>query len=92
MLALIDLVRLAGTVLTVLILARVILSWINPFPSANKINEFVWRTTEPLLGPVRSILPPMGGIDFSPILVLVAIQIVERLLIRLLFGLASGGM
>ena len=91
MLVLIDLVRLAGTVLTVLILARVILSWVNPFPTANKINEVVWRLTEPLLGPVRSLLPPMGGIDFSPILVLVGIQIVERILVRLLYNMAAGG-
>ncbi len=90
-LTLIDLVRILATVLTVLIFIRVALSW---FPQAggNSFGALVYRVTEPLLGPVRSLLPAMGGIDFSPIVVLVGIQILESLLVRALWGLAGGGM
>ena len=88
--ALIDLVRIAGTLFTLLIFVRVVLSWIQPGQS-NRLIELVHRVTEPLLAPVRGLLPAMGGMDFSPIIVLFGIQIVERLLIQLLLGLARGG-
>ncbi len=89
--ALIDLVRIAGSVLTLLIFVRVVLSWVQPH-GGNRIVELVYRFTEPLLGPVRSLMPSLGGMDFSPIVVLFGIQIVQRLLIQLLLGLAGGGM
>ncbi|MBI3992791.1 MAG: YggT family protein [Candidatus Lambdaproteobacteria bacterium] len=88
--ALIDLVRIAGALLTLLIFVRVILSWVQP-AGGNRPTDLVYRFTEPLLGPVRGLLPAMGGMDFSPIIVLFGIQIVERLLVQLLLGLARGG-
>jgi YggT family protein len=78
---LVELIGLASKVLSLLILARVILSWIGPVRD-NALIRFVHASTEPLLGPVRSILPSMGGLDFSPILVLIGIQILEELLVR----------
>lgn len=86
--ALIDLVRLAGAVLTVLIFVRVILSWVMPDPR-NPLVGFVYRVTEPLLAPIRNILPAMGGIDFSPFIALVLIQVAERVLVRILIGMAG---
>lgn len=88
---LIDLVRIVGSALTILIFIRVVLSWFSS-SSPNALTGFVHRVTEPLLRPVRSLLPAMGGIDFSPILVLVGIQIVENLVVRLLIGMANRGM
>ena len=47
----------------------------------------VYRLTEPVLAPVRSILPSFGGLDFSPVLVLIGIQVLERVLIQVLINL-----
>ena len=89
--ALIDLVRIAATALTVLVFIRVILSWVSPGGGSHPLVLLVYRITEPLLGPVRSLLPSMGGIDFSPVVVLFGIQIAERLLIQVLIGMANSG-
>ena len=87
MLTLIQLIGLASKIYSLLIIGRVILSWVNPDPY-NPIVRLVVRVTEPVLGPVRNLLPAMGGFDFSPILVLIAIQLLENLLIRAIVGLA----
>ena len=89
MYALIDLVGYAATILTVLVFIRVILSWVSPGGSSHPLLLIVYRITEPLLSPVRSLLPTMGGVDFSPVIVLFGIQIAERLLIQLLAGMAN---
>ena len=62
-----------------LIFARVILTWVNPKPR-NEILIMVIRVTEPLLAPLRRLLP-FRTIDFSPILALLLIEILRRLLI-----------
>ncbi len=61
-----------------IILARVIMSWVirDPF---NKYYIFVLRITEPVLGPIRSLLPRMG-LDLSPIIVFILIDIIVRIL------------
>jgi YggT family protein len=70
--------------LTLAILVRVILSW---FPSARLpfgIGEFAWSVSEPILAPIRRALPIAGGLDFSPVIVLIAIRIVEPILLQLI--------
>lgn len=84
---LIQAIQAVATVLTVLIIARALMSWVNPSPR-NPIVRFIYRATEPLLGPIQSILPAPGGIDFSPLVALVLIQLVERLLINLIYNLS----
>ncbi|MGF7185039.1 YggT family protein [Desulfitispora alkaliphila] len=83
----IGIVRTAFSVLTWLIIARVLLSWIrlNPY---NPVVKFIYEFTEPILAPFRRIMPSLGGlpIDFSPILALFAIRFVEMLIIRFLVG------
>ena len=69
---------LAG-VLTLAIFVRVILSWIRvqlPFG----LNDFLFSITEPILGPIRRALPSMGGIDFSPFIAIILIDILSRIL------------
>ncbi|MGH2451697.1 MAG: YggT family protein [Candidatus Limnocylindria bacterium] len=69
---------LAG-VLTIAIFVRVIVSWIRiqlPFG----LGEFVFSVTEPILAPIRRALPFMGGIDFSPFIAIILIEIVARIL------------
>lgn len=68
-----------------LVIIAAVISWVSPDPR-NPIVQFLYRTTEPLLRPFRKILPPgrTGGIDFSPILVILAIVFIEAVLSRLL--------
>ena len=68
---------------TVIIAA--LISWVNPDPR-NPIVQFLYKTTDPILRPFRKILPPRrtGGIDFSPILVILAIIFIKTFLARLL--------
>jgi YggT family protein len=46
----------------------VVFSWVSPFPT-NPVSRLAWRLTEPVLGPIRRALPPMSGIDLSPLVV-----------------------
>lgn len=52
----------------VVIIIRVVFSWISPYPT-NPVTRLAWRITEPVLGPIRRRLPPMSGIDLSPLVV-----------------------
>ncbi len=86
----VELIRLIGWISkahTLLIIARVILSWVNVDPG-NRLVNLIFRLTEPVLRPVRQILPSLGGLDLSPILVLFGIQVVEQLLVSALVNLA----
>ena len=89
--ALIDIIGFAATMLTVLVFIRVIISWVKPGGSDHPLILLVYRITEPVLAPVRSLLPSLGGIDFSPVIVLFGIQIAERLLIQVLIGMSNSG-
>jgi YggT family protein len=66
---------------SLVVLASVILSWIRLDPE-NPIVRVVDALTEPVLGPIRKILPDFGGIDFSPMLLLLALRFVRGLLGR----------
>ncbi|MGH2379553.1 MAG: YggT family protein [Candidatus Limnocylindria bacterium] len=71
-----------GSVLTVAIFVRVILSWIQIRLPAG-IADFLFSATEPILGPIRRALPAMGGIDFSPFIAVILIQIVQGVLLTI---------
>ncbi|MBK8165723.1 MAG: YggT family protein [bacterium] len=76
-----DIARLALAVLQVytwVIVARVILSWVNPNPR-NELLLWVIRLTEPVLGPLRRLVP-FGGLDLSPLLAWLLIQLLMRLI------------
>ena len=74
---------LAGA-LTVAIFVRVILSWIPNARLPFGLGEFVWNVSEPILAPIRRAMPFLGGIDFSPFVALIVIQIVSGLILRVL--------
>lgn len=63
--------------LWLLILARVILSWVDP-GGRSRFAAFVISTTEPILAPVRRILPPTGMFDLSPLIVLLVLGVIMR--------------
>jgi YggT family protein len=76
---------------TILVFARVIFSWIrvDPYhPTWGPILRFIFQATEPIMEPVRRILPSMGGLDFTPIIVLIGLDLLRGVLINILIGLA----
>ncbi len=64
------------------VIAAALITWVSPDPR-NPIVMFLRQVTEPVLGPVRRLLPPWktGGLDFSPLIVILAIQFVERVIL-----------
>jgi YggT family protein len=76
-------IQVLAQALTLAIFVRVLLSWV-PMRLPWGLGEFVWSISEPILSPIRRALPFMGGIDFSPIIAIVAIQAVASILLRLL--------
>ncbi len=61
------------------VIAAALITWVSPDPR-NPVVMFLRQVTEPVLAPVRRLLPPWktGGLDFSPLIVIIAIQFVER--------------
>jgi YggT family protein len=55
----------------IVMLVRVAFSWVSPFPT-NAVSRLAYRVTEPILAPVRRRLPPVSGMDISPLVVSVA--------------------
>lgn len=76
---------------TILIFARVIFSWIrvDPYhPFWGPILRFVFQATEPLIQPVRRLLPSMGGLDFTPLILLIGLDLIRSLIVGILRGMA----
>ena len=89
-LALARLIHLAISLYVWVIIARALLSWVNPDPF-NPIVRFLYRATEPVLRPVRRRLSPYAvGIDFSPIVVILALEVIDQFLLPQLVGLMLG--
>lgn len=74
------LISLILQVFTLLVLARVLMSWVQVDPY-NPIAQFIYTVTEPFLKPVRDLLPPMSGFDFSPIVVIILAQVIASIII-----------
>ncbi|MFN7709563.1 MAG: YggT family protein [Holosporales bacterium] len=73
------------------VILAVILSWLMAFNVLNGSNRFIltvadmlFRVTDPLLSRVRRFLPDLGGIDFSPLVIILALYFVEHLLLRIM--------
>lgn len=67
---------------------RMLLSWVNPDPY-NQIVRIIYRVTEPILAPFRRIIPPMGMVDISPIVVFFLLAFIENFVMRILFQLEA---
>ena len=68
-----------------IVIAAVILSWLIVFNVVNTrnhivamISDFLYRVTEPVFRPIRQLMPNLGGIDFSPLIVLLILYVIER--------------
>jgi YggT family protein len=75
----ISLLRTAIDIYSLVLFIAVILSWVQ-LDRSNPILRFVTAVTEPVLAPVRRVLPAMGGLDLSPMVVLLALRLLSRLL------------
>src|SRR5215213_2257877 len=97
-LALIDILQLLLWVLSWIVIAQVIISWLYAFNVVNPGSGFVRSVTEaldkitaPLYRPIRKILPDFGGIDFSPLVILILIQVIKKLLAGVVTQYYLGG-
>ncbi len=81
-----NLVSLIINVFELILLARIIASWlqVNPY---NPIMQFLYRITEPVLAPIRRMLPPTGMMDFSPLVVFVILLVLQAILIQVIFAI-----
>ncbi len=70
-------VQLLLTVLWVLVLGRVLVSWVDP-GGRNQLSRFLIQTTEPMLAPIRRMLPQTGMIDFSPLILMLLLGVILR--------------
>ena len=85
--ALLDVILIALQLYIWLLIAQAVLSWLIAFNVVNTRNQFVamvwdflYRITEPALGPIRRLLPNLGGIDISPVILILLIIFIERLI------------
>src|SRR6476646_9053592 len=85
--ALVDIAKLLLSILTWIIIGQVILSWLLAFNVLNVhsggVRNFIIaldKLTAPLYRPIRRLLPDFGGIDFSPLVILILVQVLQKLL------------
>ena len=89
MFALCSLIASVVNIFIWLLIGSVVLSWLVQFNIINRQNRFVYlvgdflfRITDPLLRPIRNVLPNLGGIDISPVVLILALVFLENLLLR----------
>jgi YggT family protein len=90
--ALLDVILIALNIYMWIVIAAVILSWLVAFnvvntrhPFVANVAEFLYRITEPALRPIRNLMPNLGGIDISPIILFLIIILIERVIIYYIY-------
>ncbi len=79
-----QIIQLAAWLLTLVVFVQVVLSFItSPY---NQFRMAVDRVVNPMLRPIQRFVPPLGGLDFSPMILIILIQVVERFLLGLLLS------
>jgi len=81
-------IRMGLNFLLILVVARAVISWVQADPY-NPIVQFLYTTTEPILQPIRRRLPPMTGIDISPLVVMMIAFFLQQFLVRTLVQAAQ---
>lgn len=71
-------VELLVIALTVLILGRIFVSWLDP-TRRSQVSSFLYQVTEPILAPIRRVLPQTGMIDFSPMIVILILSVILQM-------------
>lgn len=90
--AVLDVVLLALQIYVWILIASAVLSWLIAFNVINTRNQFVatvwdslYRITEPALAPIRNRLPSLGGIDISPVILLLIIFFIQSVIVRYIY-------
>ena len=90
--AVLDIVLLVLQIYIWMLIAAAVLSWLVAFNVVNTRNqvvamlgEFLFRITEPVLRPIRSMLPNLGGIDVSPVILILLILLLENVIVRYIY-------
>ena len=90
--AILDVILVVLQIYVWLLIASAILSWLIAFNVVNTHNQFVatladflWRITEPVLRPIRSVMPNLGGIDISPVIVILLIILIKDIIVRYIY-------
>ena len=90
--SILDVILLILQIYVWLLIASAILSWLIAFNVVNTNNQFVatvadflWRVTEPVLRPIRNILPNLGGIDISPVILILLIFFIQSVISRYIY-------
>ena len=78
-------IRTLFEIYSVIMLIRVLSSWFQVDPY-NPMMRLLYQVTEPVLAPIRRILPQTGGIDFSPMVALILLQVLESIVTSALIG------
>jgi YggT family protein len=85
--AILEVIQIVLELYVYLLIASAILSWLIAFNVVNTRNqlvaaiaEFLYRITEPLLAPIRRALPSLGGLDISPIILILIIVLIQKLI------------
>lgn len=82
MVLVLNFIQLLGFVLWFLLIARVVTSWITP-TGGGGVVAFIYQVTEPILAPIRRLIPATGGIDWSPLVAMLLLGVLVRLLSQL---------
>jgi len=75
-----SLIDLLFTILTIALIGRALLSWFDP-GMRSTVGRLLVDITEPIIGPIRSVVPSVGMFDISPIIALLLLQLLRRLLV-----------
>ncbi len=80
--------NIALTIYLWVVIIRALISWVNPDPY-NPIVRFLHSVTDPVLYPIQRAIPPAGGIDFSPIILILGIYFLQYFLVRTLIQIGQ---
>jgi YggT family protein len=90
--AVLDIIMLVLQIYIWLLIAAAVLSWLIAFnvvntrnPVVASVGEFLYRITEPVLRPIRNMMPNLGGIDISPVILILIILLLENVIIRYVY-------
>ena len=90
--AVLDIVLMVLDLYVWLLIASAILSWLIAFNVVNTrnqfvgaVSEFLYRITEPLLAPIRNVLPNFGGLDISPIVLILIIMFIQKVIVYYIY-------
>jgi YggT family protein len=82
----VQLINLLAQIIVILVIVKVILSYfMDPY---HPVRQAIDNVVEPMLAPIRRVIPPVGMIDFSPLVLLILVQILSRILTTFLLNLA----